>query len=212
VRLQDRRDAGRRLAAALEPVMPPRPFVAIGLARGGVVVAAEVARRLPGALEALVVKKIGAPGNPEAALGAAVEDGTVYLEPHAELYLPPVALEAAARAALERARAGAADLRGARPPGSLEGRTAVLVDDGAATGSTMIAAIRAVAGRGAAGTIVALPVASPEACERLRAEPTVDSLVCLAAPEDFYAVGQYYDAFDQVEDDEVKRLLAAPGS
>ena len=207
---RDRRDAGRRLAALLEPYRDQHPLV-IGMPRGGVPVAAEVARALGAPLDVTVVRKIGAPQNPEYAIGALGEGGVGVLS------------ERTARAAGlsgERLRRVVDEVerelneqtrrfRGAREPLEIEGRTVILVDDGLATGRSAQAAIRSLRKRGAARVILAVPVAAPSSLEALRAE--TDGVVCVEAPEDLWAVGAWYEDFSPTSDEEVVALLAELG-
>ncbi len=190
-------------------LVPAPPAVVLGIPRGGVVVAAAVADALGVPLDVLVAHKIGAPGNPEFALGAVTADGTTIVEPWARRStgLSDDAIAALAGPEIDRARERELRLRGDLPRTDLHGRTAILVDDGIATGATVHAAVLAARALGAARTIVAAPVASDEAVRLLT--PVVDALVLLAIPAPFWSVGQWYERFDQVEDAEVRRLLTA---
>jgi putative phosphoribosyl transferase len=196
----DRADAGRRLAR----VLPPEAggAVVLGLARGGIPVAAEVARALGAELDALVVRKVGHPRQPEYALGAVSEDGVVLPE---GLPNDPVAVQ------LQRAREQAEALRGGRPPTALTGRTAVIVDDGLATGRSMATALETVRRRGAARVAVAVPVAAAPAFRALT-EAGVDVYAAgVVEPPEFVAVGQFYDDFRQVDDEEAAACLISSG-
>ena len=202
----DRTDAGRKLAVALRHADSDAPLV-LGLVRGGVIAAAEVARALNAQLDALVVRKVGAPQNPEFAIGAVVEGGYSYLSQAsiAHLGLSPGVVralveqcEAEVRTLQERYRAGAAAL-------PVAGRPVILVDDGLATGATMRAAVISMRRRAAGRITVACPVGSPEAVRTLR--QLADEVVCLAAPWDFFAVGYYFELFDPVSDEDVRRAL-----
>ena len=198
-RFADRVDAGRRLAAIL-PAAPPDTIV-LGLARGGVPVAAEVAHALGVVLDVLVVRKVGHPQQPEYALGAVSEDGIVL----------PAGLPAAlAEPELRRARSQAVALRGGRERVSLGGREAIVVDDGLATGRSMRVALETVAGLGAARVAMAVPVASAPGLRELDADWEVYALESVESPE-FVAVGQFYDDFEPVDDVAVARLLSAAG-
>ena len=206
----DRHDAGRRLAAALTPLALERPVV-IGLPRGGVPVAFEVARALGAPLDVLAVRKLGAPGHPEFAVGALAEERIGVLDPEtaAQVGMTQADLERTMvreSAELER-RIDA--YRGERARMPVAGCTAIVVDDGLATGLTVLAAVRAVRQRGAAHTIVAVPVGSPEAVALLRKE--ADQVVCLNIPEQLCSVGSWYSDFSQVTDQQVMTLLAAAG-
>ena len=195
-----RADAGRRLADAL-PEMAGA--VVAGLARGGVPVAAEVARALGAPLDVLVVRKIGHPAQPEYALGAVSEDGVVFPEDIARELAEPH---------LDDARDLARRLRGGREPHDVAGRVAVVVDDGLATGRSMAAALRTAELRGAARVIMAVPVAAGPGFRELAATWEAHA-VGVVEPPAFYAVGQFYDDFRQVSDAEVIALLAgAPSS
>lgn len=207
----DRRDAGRRLAAALARYAGAWPLV-LGLPRGGVVVAAEVAAALEGELDILMSRKIGAPVSAELALGAVTADGVRILNDDVvrEFGVPEDYIARATAAEQANARTRELELRGERPAPVVAGRVVILVDDGLATGATMRAAVAAVRRRGPARLVVAVPVGSPSACAALRS--VADEVVCLETPEWFAAVGQFYADFAQVSDAEVRRLLrpAAP--
>jgi putative phosphoribosyl transferase len=203
----DRRTAGLALARAVRKRELPPPVIVLGLPRGGVPVAYEVARALDAPLDVLVVRKVGLPGQPELAIGAIAAGGVVVRERGAETCVdePGAAfgqLAEAERAELERRerlyRAGAWPLR-------LSGRTVVLVDDGLATGCTMLAAVRAARQAGAARVVVAAPVASDEAISVVGGE--ADELVILKRPLDLVAIGYWYRNFEQVQDREVCALL-----
>ena len=206
VRFQDRHDAGRRLAALLEHLRGERPLV-VGIPRGGVPVAAEVASALGAPLDVAVVRKIGAPQNPEFAIGALAEGGVHVLSEQIvrSLGLSDAELETLMarvdRELGERVRR----YRGAREPAELTGRTVILVDDGLATGSTALAAVRSLRKRGAARVILAVPVGAPESLAVLRAE--ADEVVCVEAPADLWAVGYWYEDFRPTSDEEVAALL-----
>ncbi|HYX84610.1 MAG TPA: phosphoribosyltransferase family protein [Gaiellales bacterium] len=198
----DRRDAGGKLADRLSTERLSDGVV-VGLARGGVVVAAEVARSLGLALDALAVRKVGHPLQPELAIGA-VAPGGVYVRD--QLDLVPADVSRAVALTEDEARALDRRLHELRPAVDVSGRPCILVDDGLATGATMIAAARWARRAGAARVIVAVPVGSPQAVETLRAE--ADDVICLAAPALLFAVGEWYVDFDQVPDEEVDRILA----
>jgi predicted phosphoribosyltransferase len=206
-RFSNRQDAGRQLAALLLPLAGEDPVV-IGLPRGGVPVAEEVALALAAPLEVLAVRKIGAPGNPEYGIGAIVEDGTRLfdLEAVAALGIDTDTLEGIVAGESAELRRRVEAYRGDRPPLSLRGRTAIVVDDGVATGVTDTAALRAVRRRGPRRLVLAVPVCAPDSAVRLRRE--ADELVCLIEPEQLYGVGQWYADFTQVSDAEVLAALA----
>ncbi len=204
---KDRRDAGRRLAEQLEPFRAEDPVV-VGIPRGGVPVAAEVARALGAPLDVAVVRKIGAPQNPEFAIGALAEGGVHILS---EQVVRATGLSDAALRALiegvERELAERVELyRGAREPVAIAGRTVILVDDGLATGRSALAAVISLRKRGARRVILAVPVAAPTSVEALRAE--ADEVVCVEMPADLWAVGLWYEDFSPTSDDEVAALLA----
>lgn len=208
----DRHDAGVRLARLLEPFRRERPVV-VGMARGGVPVAAEVARALRAPLDVALVRKVGAPRNPEYAIGAVAEGGVRLVdEATAEaLGLSEGDLQAL-MARAERELAGqTARYRGGRRPPDLSGRTAILIDDGLATGRSARAAIGSLRRRHAARVILAVPVAARQSVRDLRGE--ADEIVCLDMPEDLWAVGAWYEDFRPTSDEEVTGLLgegAAP--
>ncbi len=207
----DRAAAGAELARALEQRKLPPPMIVLGLPRGGVAVAEPVARALHVPLDVLVVRKIGMPGQPELAIGAIAAGGVVVHEDGAlvrafgsrqrenEAFERVLAQE---RHELERREAV---YRAGRAPLDLKGKTAVIVDDGLATGSTMVAAVRAARKAGAPTIVVAAPVASSEAVERLGTE--ADDIVVLTVPEALFSIGEWYDRFEQLTDAEVSRLL-----
>jgi putative phosphoribosyl transferase len=205
---RDRQQAGRRLAERLEG-RPGVGWLVLGIPRGGVVVAAEVGRRLGAELDITVPRKLRAPHNPELAIGAVAEDGSVYLDDRAvsALRVPAEYLQEEVREQLREIERRRTAYRGDRPPPELGGRTVVLVDDGIATGSTMIAAVRSLRSRGAGEVVVAVPVAPPEAVRRLREEGC--EVVCVHEDPLFVAVGQFYDDFTQVSDEEVRAILQA---
>jgi len=207
---EDRADAGRRLAALLVADPPPDPVV-LGLPRGGVPVAAEVARALAAPLDVLVVRKVGVPWHEEVAMGAVGEEGAAVRNP--DVVRAAGVDEQTLRAAERRERAEverrARLFRRGRAPEPLDGRTALIVDDGIATGATVRAACAIARARGAARVVVAVPVAAPTALEELRSgpDPDADEVVCLEAPDGFMAVGMHYVDFRQTSDEEVVRIL-----
>jgi putative phosphoribosyl transferase len=212
----DRAAAGRALARRLmeSDAVPAsqsggQPPVVLGIPRGGVPVAAAVAQALGGQLDVLVAHKVGAPGEPELAVGAVATDGTALMEPWARDagVTDDEAFARAAEAELARARDREQTLRAGRPPVPLAGRAVILVDDGMATGATMHVAVLAAKAASATKTIVAVPVASREAVESLRR--VADQVVAVATPPWFRAVGEWYRRFDQIDDEEVERILAA---
>jgi putative phosphoribosyl transferase len=201
---RDRADAGRALAAALAGRVPPGALV-LGLARGGVPVAAEVAGPLGGELDALCVAKVRHPLQPEYALGAVVAGAEPVLRGGRDL--DAGALARAVTAAREDAAALALRLRGGRDGPDPAGRDVVLVDDGLATGATMEAAVRWAAAGGARSVTVAVPVGPPETVAHLR--EAADAVVCPLTPRDLRAVSLWFTAFPQVGDAEVRAALPA---
>ena len=210
----DRRDAGRQLAARLTgpgaaPAVPlDASALVLGLPRGGVLVAAEVAAALGAELDVVAVRKLGLPGRPELAVGALAAVGEAVESVAVEEVLAQVDVDEAAAAEVRRAELAElyrrrAAYRGDRPPPELAGRTVVLVDDGLATGATMRAALAAVRRAGPAAVVVAVPVAAPGI------GLDADAVVALLTPRPFGAVGHWYGDFGQTEDDEVLAALAS---
>ena len=208
---RDRTDAGRVLAAELERHRGTDVLV-LGLPRGGVVVAAEVARQLDAELDVIIARKLGSPLSPELAIGAVTADGGVFLNRSLIYGLGISEAYVAAVIHTERsaARRREALLRGARPRPRIAGRTVILVDDGLATGATMHAAVRAVRREAPDRLIVAVPVGSPGACAALGGD--TDDVVCPYQPEEFGAVGLWYRHFQQTDDADVKALLDELGA
>jgi predicted phosphoribosyltransferase len=203
---RDRVDAGRRLAEHLDEYRGQDALV-LGIPRGGVPVAAEVARLLPAELDVVVARKLGAPSSAELAIGAVTANGGRFLnEPLIrELGVPAGYLERAIEEQMAEARRREQRFRGDRPKPRMAGRTVIVVDDGLATGATMRAAVRSVRQQQPRRLVVAVPVGSREACAALREE--ADEVVGLYAPEPFWAVGLYYERFAPTEDAEVEELL-----
>jgi putative phosphoribosyl transferase len=206
MRFRNRRAAGRRLAQALQHHAGTGAIV-LGLPRGGVPVAVEVARALDATLDVCVVRKLGVPFQPELGMGAIAEGPRLALHPDLarRLGIEPAAVRAIARREADEVRRRVERFRRGGPPAEVRGRTVILVDDGIATGGTMRAAIRATRKRGAAYIVVAVPVASYDIILSLRAE--VDEIVCLYTPPELRAVGLWYEDFDQVSDGEVIAAL-----
>jgi putative phosphoribosyl transferase len=208
MRFHDRADAGRQLAAFLTVHANRDGVVALALPRGGVPVAAEVARVLNLPLDVFVVRKLGVPGHPDLAMGAIATGGAQVLNQEliAELDIPPALVEqAAVRERLELERRDRL-YRGDRPLPALTHRTVIVIDDGLATGSTMEAAVSALRQHRPSHIIIAAPVGAPETCLRLK--PVVDEVVCAQTPTPFDAVGLWYERFDQVSDEEVIATLS----
>ena len=203
---RDRIEAGERLAKRLQAYRASDALV-LGIPRGGVVVAAALARALDLELDIVVARKLGAPGSPELAIGAVTADGGCFLNKEivALLGVSDAYIRNINEVEMAEARRRETALRGTRPRSRISNRSVMLVDDGLATGATMHAAARAVREDGPARLIVAVPVGSREACTALAGE--VDEVVCLHQPEAFGAVGYYYRDFEPVEDDEVRRQL-----
>lgn len=202
---RDRVQAGRALGAALDRYRGQAETIVLGIPRGGVVVAAEVARALDLPLDIAVAAKVGAPGNPEYAVGAVASDGEVTPNPSSGFSAEEVRrLAGPAEAKVERYSAA---LRSGRPAPQLAGMTVLLVDDGLATGLTALAAVEWLRRAGASSVIVAVPVASSSAVESVGR--IADEVVAIEVPAGFYAVGQFYDLFAQTEDAEVVALLDA---
>jgi putative phosphoribosyl transferase len=205
---KDRTDAGRKLAAALT-FLKGKDLVVLGIPRGGVVVADEVARALGAPLDVVVTRKIEAPGEPEYALGAVTQEGDVIMDRESAESLGATSryLEEQIRLKREEVKERLERLRGEAPYPNLEGRTVVIVDDGIATGSSISAAVMSVKKRNPKEIIVAVPVAPADAVQSLSEDGT--KVVCLQSPGPFLAIGEFYENFDQVEDLEVKRMLDA---
>ena len=209
---RDRADAGRRLAAELAAYTHRADELVLGLPRGGVPVAFEVAHVLDVPLDVFTVRKLGVPGHEELAMGAIATGGAQVLNEDIiqDLGIPEHAIAAAfirEQAELERRERL---YRDGRPPPDVRGHTVLLVDDGLATGSTMRAAVAALRALQPARIVIAVPVAAPDVCAALGAE--VDEIVCAETPEPFHAVGLWYFDFSQTTDDEVHDLLAAAAS
>jgi putative phosphoribosyl transferase len=206
-RYTDRRAAGRELAVRLSSLAIENPVV-LGLARGGMPVAFEVAQALQAPLDVLVVRKIGAPGNPELGIGAIAEGDVRVLNQKIvrELLVGVEELEAAIARARAEVEARVKRYRGGRPPLEVKGRTAIVVDDGLATGGTARAALRAVRAREPRRLILAVPVGAPDAVRSMRGE--ADEVVCLLEPELMWAVGVWYEHFEQTADADIAKLLA----
>ncbi len=207
---RDRVDAGKQLARKLEHYAGRNDVVVLGLPRGGVPVAYEVARELKAPLDVFLVRKLGLPGHEELAMGAIASGGIRVLNDEVvrEFAVPPEDIErVTARETAELQRRETLYRLG-RPSPHIGGRTVILVDDGLATGSTMRAAVTAVRLQGPRRIVVAIPVAARSTCREF--ERTVDEVVCVETPPLFYAVGAWYDDFSQTTDDEIRDLLGRP--
>jgi predicted phosphoribosyltransferase len=205
---RDRHEAGKLLAQKLLDLKGNPNAIVLGIPRGGVVVAYEVAKTLGLPLDVFVARKIGAPGNPELAIGAVASDGTVVLD---ELSIslmgvPKQYIEKETERQKEEIRKRLQAYRGGREGYSLQGKIVILVDDGVATGATIIASLRAIKASNPSQTILAVPVAPPDTAEKLRRE--ADKVICLYTPSPFWAVGAFYVNFEQISDEEVQALLA----
>jgi putative phosphoribosyl transferase len=206
---RDRPSAAALLAEALRGAGIEEDSLVLAIPRGGVPIGAIIAKELGLELDIIVAHKLGAPGNPEFAIGAATSDGTILVEPWArgEPGVNDRYLQAEAAEQVHRARAREERLRRGRPRADLAGRTVVIVDDGIATGATVRAAIQAARAHGAKRVVVAAPVAAAESAQRLREQ--ADEVVVLATPEPFFAVGLWYRHFEAVDDDEIATTLEA---
>jgi putative phosphoribosyl transferase len=204
---RDRADAGRRLAERLGRYADDPGLLVLGLPRGGVPVAAEVAAALHAPLDVYVVRKLGVPGHRELAMGAIASGGVRVVNERvvSATSLSDEVIEEVAREEERELERRERLLRGERPPPEVAGRTVILVDDGIATGSTMRAAIAALRTLGAARIVVGVPVAAPDTCLELERE--VDEVVCVATPEPFMAISLWYEDFDQTTDGEVRDII-----
>jgi predicted phosphoribosyltransferase len=203
---EDRREAGRRLAAALDRYRAKRPLV-LGLPRGGVPIAAEIAIALGAPLDVMPVRKLGAPSHRELGIGAIASGGILVLDDAivGELRIQADELSRIAAEELRELDRQRLKFRGDRPPLDLHEQTVILADDGLATGVSAAAASKAARTLGARWVILAVPVGAPESVAALQSQ--VDELVCLASPANFHAVGLWYRDFEQTTDESVIRLL-----
>jgi putative phosphoribosyl transferase len=203
----DRRDAGQKLAARLLFLKAEPNLIVLGIPRGGVVVAAETAGALSAPLDIYLAHKIGAPFNPELAIGALTSSGEVLFDEDliTELRLHPDELTRQVDCQRAEIARRLTTFRKDRPPLNVTGKTVVLVDDGVATGSTVLASLRALRKQSPARLIVAIPVGPTDVVARLARE--CDQAVVLSTPEPFWAVGRFYERFDQTQDAEVVDLL-----
>jgi predicted phosphoribosyltransferase len=208
----DRRDAGRALGAKLASYRNRNDVVVLGLPRGGVPVAFEVALALDAPLDVFLVRKLGSPGQEELAMGAIASGGVRVLNPTVirSLRISAEEIERATRREEEELRRRELSYRGDRPPLDLRSRIAILVDDGLATGSSMRAAVEAARKLAPARIVVAVPVAPFSTAREMRR--IADDVVCVATPEPFDSVGRFYEGFDQTTDEEVRELLRQPAA
>jgi predicted phosphoribosyltransferase len=204
---QDRRHAGKVLANALKRYAGCEDVVVLGLPRGGVPVAFEVATALGAPLDAFVVRKLGVPGYRELAMGAIATGGAIVLNREVVdgLQIPKEVIDAVVQAERRELERRERAYRGDRPPIDVSGRTVILIDDGLATGASMRAAIAALRQRRPKRIVVGVPIAAPSTCEEVGRE--ADDIVCAATPEPFQAVGLWYRDFSQTSDEEVRKLL-----
>lgn len=204
---EDRRDAGRRLADKLKPYANQPDVIVLALPRGGVPVAFEVATALGVPMDVFIVRKIGVPGHPELAMGAIASGGSYHLNEDIirQLYIPKAAIESVIEKETEELKRREGLYRLGREPLELKNRRVILIDDGLATGASMLAAIHAVREMNPKELIVAIPVIAASSISDI--EPKVDRLVYVLSPYQFYAVGEWYAEFGQTTDEEVKELL-----
>jgi len=203
--LENRVAAGRQLALAIKKT--GEDAIVLAIPRGGVVVGFEVAKSLGVALDVIVTKKIGAPDNPELAIGAVAEDGTFFVDDDlvSRLYVSKEYIREEVEKQRQEIQRRLFRYRGNEPYPGLKGREVIVVDDGVATGATLKAALRLVRSKGAKNVTVAVPVGPPDTISEL--EEYADDVVCLLTPEPFYAIGQFYTDFSQTSDEQVTELL-----
>ncbi|MGI8509731.1 MAG: phosphoribosyltransferase [Gemmatimonadaceae bacterium] len=208
-RFRNRTDAGRQLATGLSDYAGRADVRVLALPRGGVPVAYEVACALDAPLDVFLVRKLGLPGNEELAMGAIASGGVMVLNQELvhTLNVSAAAIDAVVQTEMRELERRDRRYRDDRPAQDIAGCTAIVVDDGLATGSTMQAAVAALKQEHPKAVVVAVPVAAPEICAAFRRE--VDDVVCVLRPEPFHAVGSWYDDFSQTTDEEVHQLLAA---
>jgi putative phosphoribosyl transferase len=206
---QNRREAGSSLAGELSSFKGRAYLIVLGIPRGGVVVGHEIAKALDAPLDVYITRKIGAPHNPELAIGAVASDGTLLIDHQLvrRLGVSQDYVDQESERQKQEITRRVAEYRGDRPGLELTGKAVILVDDGVATGATTLATVRAIKSQQPSELILAVPVGPQDSIESLRQE--VDQLVCLHAPEVFWAVGAFYNVFDQTSDEEVKTLLKA---
>jgi putative phosphoribosyl transferase len=204
---KDRKEAGKKLAEKLSRYKGREDVVVLGLPRGGVPVAYEVAKALNTPLDIFLVRKLGLPGHEELAMGAIASGGVHVLNEDVvvALDIPEKLIDKVAEREQKELERREKLYRGDRPPTQIKGKTAILIDDGLATGSSMRAAVEGLRAQGPQQIVVAVPIASPESCEALEEE--VDNIICASTPTPFYGVGLWYQNFAQTTDEEVRLLL-----
>jgi putative phosphoribosyl transferase len=204
---RDRTEAGKLLANELSFLRGRKDVIVLAIPRGGVPVGKEVAEIIGAPMDIVITRKIGAPGNPELAVGAVTEDGEMILDDElvGRLGVSTDYLKREAARQVEEIRVRERKYRGKRPYPRLEGKTVVIVDDGIATGSTIRAAVQSVRRRKPGKVILAAPVGPPDTVSELA--KGVDQVVCLSKPDYFEAIGEFYEEFEQVDDDTVKKIL-----
>lgn len=203
----NRNDAGRRLAEELAGYRNRSDVVVLGIPRGGVPVAFEVAKRLSAPLDIFLLRKLGVPGHEELAFGAIASGGVRWLDLEVirALRISDEAIESVTTAEVKELKRRERAYRGEQPPLNVKGKTVIVVDDGIATGSSIRAGIQALRQLQPARIVVAAPVAPIRTCNQLKSE--ADDVVCVLTPQSFYAIGQFYEDFSQVSDEEVLALL-----
>jgi predicted phosphoribosyltransferase len=208
----DRAEAGRLLADRLEKYAGKPDVIVLALPRGGVPVAYEVAHALKVPMDVFIVRKLGVPGHEELAMGAVATGAVRVLNDQvvSGLGIPDYVIDAVVNWETEELKRRERLYRGSRPAPDVRGKTVILVDDGLATGSTMLAAAQALRQQKPGRIVVAVPVAAPDTCELLQSQ--VDEVICPVTPEPFYAVGLWYRDFSQTTDEEVRELLARSSS
>ena len=207
IRFKNRSEAGKQLATKLTHYKNTTQSIVLGLPRGGVVTAFEVAQVLNLPLDIVVPRKIGAPDNPELAIGAVTEDGSLLLDKDivSLFHISKQYLDQAVAEEVKEAQRRLAAYRKKRPPLNLFNKTVIIVDDGVATGLTMLAAIKSVQKKGAAYIVVAIPITSTQALNKI--QQLVDEVITLSIPKDFVAISVFYDQFEQTTDEEVMQLM-----
>jgi putative phosphoribosyl transferase len=203
----DRTQVGKLLAEEIRKLKIVSPIV-LAIPRGGLPVAREIALALKAPLDLVITRKIGAPGEPEFAIGAVTQDGEVIVDREVvkSLGISEAYLKQESARKVHEIKERMQKYRGERPYPNLAGKTVIIVDDGVATGNTVLAAIESVKKKKPAGIILAIGVAPPETATKL--SKVVDRVICLDTPEPFYAIGEFYENFEQVEDEEAKKILS----